>query len=89
MEKPCFYLKSAEQAKAEDEENEKRQPDKLIYKVAYQLRDYRQALYCDRTKGLFYEQDRIFSQIIVVDRNDRVKLQIVVPRKDNVHLVKK
>lgn len=46
-------------------------------------------MYCDQTKNLFYQKNITYSEIVIVDSKGRAKLQILVPRKDNAHLIKK
>lgn len=45
-------------------------------------------LYCDKTKIFFYTKDITYSEIVIIDSKGKAKLQILVPSKDNAHLIK-
>jgi hypothetical protein len=84
LEKPCFYFKDLPLP-----------PDSepLIYsdveETEHFLKHEKSALYCNRDRAMYYEKERTYSVLRLVDSKGRSKVAIVIPRKDNAPSVKK
>ncbi len=93
MEKPCHYLSDDFSIPARsDYKRTNEEWDKLVEENktdAYiEVTYMRNLIYCDKLKGRSYEKDRTYSVIYIFDKDGNKKTEIIVPRKDNTHLVK-
>lgn len=91
MEKPCNYLydnfpiPTTAYHPSEEERQQLIKENKLFtYNGVVYTKNL---LYCNTAKIKFYEQDRSYSVIYILDKDGNKKTEIIVPRKDNVHLI--